>query len=183
MSHQPFETWLFSGETLETNEEQSLTAHLRECEYCAALSDALIHVSETFNDIPAPNPTPGFTQRWHTRLAIQRQQRQHRNMWIFTMSMFGVAGLIFVIMLLLNVNSVNWSYELGKFFANIGLAAAQIRRVWHFFNSLIGSFPILIPILFVTGMSFFVGMCALSVTWFSSIIKLYQPNHEGDFSR
>ena len=81
MNHQPFEDWLFSGESLESQQEQALQDHLNQCEQCQAISIALDQVNEVFISSPSPEPAEGFTQRWFDSLAIAQEQGQIKRTW------------------------------------------------------------------------------------------------------
>jgi hypothetical protein len=179
MSHQPFETWLLSNQTLDTQQQQSLAAHLSECKQCNTLSRSLLELSTLFSDSQSATPAPGFTRRWHTRLSVYRQKRQHQNLWIFTLGLLGLASLIFMVLLLNDLNSFNWTYELSQIIASISRFAIRINQFMKIFNTLINSLPFLIPIIIIIGMGIFSSMIALIITWFISIINLYKPYHEG----
>ncbi len=179
MSHQPFEDWLLSEKPLDEEQQETLQAHLNECETCQTLSEALTQVEETLTSHPTPSPKPGFVQRWHGRLSISRQQRQQRKMWFFTLGLFAIAGLIIMSVLLLNINSINWFYEFGQVFANFTRVANRINQAVNLIKSLTNQFPILIPIMVIFGVGSFSALITLIITWVSSIIRLYQPSHKG----
>lgn len=179
MSHPPFDTWLLSDEPLDDEQRQMLDAHLEECEACNTLAHALTQVEETFTQHPSPIPAPGFTQRWQARFVIDRQERQHRRMWFFTVGLFCLAGLIVQALFFLNVGNVNWSYEISMVFANFSVFASHISQTFIVIRSLINAFPILLPALVVFGMGIFSLSAALIVTWFSSLIKIYKTPKEG----
>jgi len=176
MSHQPFETWLLSEEPLDAAQQREFSAHLKECEDCRHLFDALAQVDQVFDASSNPAPTPGFSQRWLIRLSQSRQHRQVRRYWLFTLGLFLIAGLIFSTLILTNLSSVNWAYQLGQLIAGISLRAVQVRRLWDFFCSLTNLFPLIIPLLLIFGVGALSAMTVLIVTWFSAIIKLYQPS-------
>jgi hypothetical protein len=179
MSHQPFETWLLSDEPLDEEKRKDLEAHLNKCESCRELSTALENIRETFTDDITPAPQPGFVYRWHQRLSVARQQRQQRKMWLLTLGLFGVAGLILLSIFLLNMNSINWFYEFGQAFANFSRFANRINQFVNIIKSLTNQFPILIPIMIIFGVGSITAQIALIVTWISSMVRLYRPSHEG----
>jgi hypothetical protein len=183
MSHQPFETWLLSDEPLDEEKRKNLEAHLSKCDSCRALSTALENVQETFTDDITPAPEPGFVQRWHQRLSAVRQQRQQRKMWFLTLGLFGAAGIFLLIAAALNIYRINWFYEISQIFANFSLFASRINQAVKIIKSLTIQFPILIPIMIIFGMGSISAQLVLIVTWISSMIKLYQPSHEGVTAR
>lgn len=179
MSHQPFDTWLVSDEKLDPEQQQALDDHLQACEVCRQRAAALKAVSAMFSNGYAPAPTPGFTQRWHTRLAIYRGQRQQRRMWFLTISLFALSSVLFLGLFFYHQAGFNWIYTLSQFIAKFSLFAARVNQLWSVVQSLFTALPILIPVTAIFGIGTLSAMTALIVTWVSSIIKLYQPVQEG----
>ena len=179
MSHQPFETWLLSDNSLDEDQEAALQTHLDACEHCQSLSTAWLHVQDTMTASVSHIPEPGFTQRWHKRLAVVRQQRQQRAMWLLTLGLFALAGIIFLALALTNLLSTDFFYALSQCIANFSLFAARINQVWRVFDTITAAIPFLVPILVIFGIGTLFAMIVLVITWFSSVIKLYKPVHEG----
>ena len=179
MSHQPFEKWIFSEETLQPDQQHALESHLETCKDCQQLDSALKEFELEIHRQPSPMPAPGFTQRWQTRLARVRQQRQRQRLWIFTLSSFALASLIILTLFMLNHSQFNVFYAFGNLVANFSQLAGRINKVWSLSRSLLRSVPILIPVLFTFGVGSLSATGVLIFTWFSSIIKLYQPVKEG----
>jgi len=180
MSHQPFETWLLSNDPLNEEQQELLDSHLSECKNCATLSTALEQVDDILlNDTFTPAPQAGFVQRWHSRLSIARQQRQQRKWWFLTIGLFGVTSVLLLIIFLMNINQINWFYEIGQVFANFSRFASNINQVINVIKSITSEFPILIPPMIIFGVGMLSAMSALVVTWFSSMIKLYKPSQKG----
>lgn len=100
MGHQPFETWLLSGESLPPEQEQHLQEHLNNCQTCQQLSSAWSEVDELLKGASLIKPAHGFTERWKSRLAalenIELLKRQRRNTWLF----FGIsAGAVLLVLI------------------------------------------------------------------------------------
>ena len=178
MSHQPYETYLFSGEILSEDQQSSLDAHLIACEQCAHLTHAMKRLDEAFFNSPAPSTPLGFTERFQTRLTAYRQKRQVRNLWLMTICLFAFASLTGLTMILLNLYHFNWAYELSQSIARVSLLAAQVRQVMMIMKSLVNALPIAVPMLFLFGSVAVFGICTLVITWFSTMIRLYSPIHE-----
>lgn len=179
MSHQPFEDWLFSGEPLEKQQEQSLQDHLKQCEQCQAISIALDQVNDVFLSSPSPEPAQGFTQRWFERLSITREQHQIRRTWTIILALFSAATIITIAVTLLNLNSLNWAYQLSQFIASFGLFAGKINQLWRFMVSIFDVFPLILPIIIILGMGLASLVTVLFIAWISSLIKIYKPVEEG----
>lgn len=179
MSHQPFEDWLFSNELLEPQQKQALQGHLEECDHCQALSSALYQVEEVFDASPLPEPAPGFTQRWYEKLNAARGQEQSQHTWRMVLIFFSAATMIAIALTLLNLNSINWAYQLSQFIANFSLFAGKVNRFWRFFQSISNAFPVIIPITVILGIGLASLTTVLFITWFSSILKIYKPVEKG----
>lgn len=175
MNHQPFETWIFSDDPLQPMDQDRLKDHLQTCEDCRQLSDAMNGVQKTFNAAHCPAPEPGFTQRWQARLAVYKQARQQRQMWILTLALLGLAALISLSILLIELGQVNWFYQISQFIANFSLLASRINQFWVIFRSINETLPVLTPIMIVFGVGSLAAAMALFVTWFSSMVQLFQP--------
>jgi|GEM_PF-683918 len=183
MNHQPFEKWIFEDESLDPQQQENLNAHLETCETCSDLTIALTQFENTVHHSPSPNPTPGFTQRWKDRLHRYRYQRQQQRLWIFTFSLFAIATIILITIFVLNQSKWNIFYEFGLFVGTLGQIGGRINQFWAIFIALLSRVPILAPIMFIFGIGTFSVIIVLMITWFSSMIKLYQPVKQGVFER
>lgn len=175
MSHQPYETFLFTDEPLTPEQRHSLDSHLMECAHCRALADALLSVDQVLAGSPEPEPAAGFTQRWYARLSEHRHERQQRNLWLMTLGLFALAGLILLILALLHLLHFNWAYEFSRFIASFSLCAARIRHISSIMRSLTESLPFILLMMILFGIGTVLTASALTVTWFSSLIRLYSP--------
>lgn len=179
MSHQPFETWLLSEEPLDPEQEKALKIHLSTCQQCAALSQAVESVDDLITSVNNSQPVPGFTQRWHLRLQTHRQLSQQRKILSFTLSVFVLANLIFLVLILVNFANLNPSYQLGQFIANFSLMAARTRQFWAAISNLVDAFPILIPAFAISGLSLFAFGMVLIITWLTSMVNLLKQHPQG----
>lgn len=179
MSHQPFESWLLSDQTLDEEQQYMLHEHLDECQQCRSISAAWSHVQDLMALDSTPEPAPGFTQRWQTHLSTFQHKRQQRRMWILTLGLMGLGGLIFLALAIASLINTSFSYELSQFIAGFALLAARINNAWNVFESLSGTFPLLIPLAIIVAIGAGSAALTLMVTWLSSMIKLYKPAHEG----
>ena len=178
MSHQPFESYLLGNELLSDEHQEALAQHLKACEHCYAYSLALAELDTVLHHSPSPQPAPGFTQRWQSRLAIHQQARQNRKYWLMVASLLLLACLTMLIMFFISFSQINWSYELTQTIARISVFAAQVKQ----FSQIIGQFtnrsPYLILIIAVFGVGFLSSILMLIMTWFGTIIRLYSPIYE-----
>lgn len=184
MSHQPFETWLFSDETLNEEQQNALENHLGTCQPCQARAAAWDSVQEIIAADTPPAPAPGFAQRWQSRLALNRQQRQTRRMVFLALGLFGLAAAIFLTLAVLNLLSPSYIYYvLSHFIADFSLFAARINQAWIFIDSMTDSFPFLIPVGIAVGIGGLSALVLLTMTWFGSLARIYRPTDRGGLSK
>lgn len=179
MSHQPFETWILTEEALDKEQHASLQAHLAECDLCRSLQTHWQQVHNTFSTSLNPEPLPGFSSRWQTRLAFDRQRRQQRRMWILTLSMFTFASLILISLFFFNLLNTTWPYIFSQIIANISIMFAKIGHFWRVIESLSSSFPALVPLMVILITVIISSASVLILTWFSSMVRLFSPGREG----
>jgi len=106
MNHEPYESWLFTVESLTADQSQALKGHLETCEACQKL-EAIWNEAETLlrNASPA-YPTPGFTARWLIRLASRRSLEQQKKMRRLTWWFFAFAATSAMVFFLLSMMQV-----------------------------------------------------------------------------
>jgi hypothetical protein len=98
MNHQPFESWLLSEEVLEQDQELALREHLRNCEHCAELEASWGAVHKMFEASPRVRPAAGFTDRWESRLAMEKKKRHNRQSGFFLAITAGIATVLLLVM-------------------------------------------------------------------------------------
>ena len=90
MNHRPFEDWLLNDQALTPTEKRDLDAHIRTCKQCAALAETGLELQT----VRMVAPAPGFTVRFHQRLAAQRIADRRRRLWGLIVLLLGGAGLL-----------------------------------------------------------------------------------------
>lgn len=178
MSHQPYERFLFSKESINNEQQTQLNHHLQDCDDCHTLASALVRMEELFSNTPTPQPAPGFTQRWQSRLVETNKKRQNRNLWLMTFGLLSLAGVILLLLFLLHLASINMAYELSQLIARVSRLTAQVRYSFNIIRSITSNLPSIMPILILLTPSTFLAITALILTWFRAIIKLYSPIQE-----
>lgn len=104
MGHQPFETWILSGESLPPDQEQQLQEHLINCGTCQHLSSSWNEVDALLHAARLEKPAPGFTARWQARLSglenLELRRKQKRASWLFFGVSTGAALLVLTYMIM-----------------------------------------------------------------------------------
>ncbi len=78
MDHQPFEEWIFEQKERTIEENTKLTQHLLECDQCEDLQSAWQQVETVLFQTSMVAPAAGFSQRFATRLLINRERLQRK---------------------------------------------------------------------------------------------------------
>lgn len=94
MNHQPFESWLLDDKPIDARQKVELDAHLRICNYCAALFET----GRALRSVKKVSPAAGFGARFQTRLALQRAAERRRRLWGAVLFTFG--GLVMLVWIL-----------------------------------------------------------------------------------
>jgi len=178
MSHQPYERFLFTKEALNQEQQNKLNHHLQECDNCLTLAEALANLEELFSSSPTPQPAPGFTQRWQSRLLESDQKRQNRNLWLMTFGLFALAGAILLFLFFLHLPFINMAYEVSQLIARISLITAEVRSSLNIIRSITSNLPFIIPIIILLTPSTFLAITAVLFAWFRAVFKLYSPIQE-----
>jgi hypothetical protein len=88
MNHQPFEDWLLADKPMNSKQKLELDAHLRVCNYCAALAET----GRALRSVKTVSPAAGFTARFQVRLAAQKVADRRRRRW--GSLLFTLGGLV-----------------------------------------------------------------------------------------
>jgi hypothetical protein len=96
MKHQPFETWVFIQDELDTDQKSQLLTHLQGCEACESLSASLFQLEKEVMNSTMLTPQRGFTNRWRVRLSEQQQRRKHRHTSILFGGLTLTASVLFI---------------------------------------------------------------------------------------
>ena len=67
---------------LNSTQTRLLHTHLASCPPCQTAWEAMTFVSQVFRAAPMVAPTPGFVERFQTRLAYREEQRRRGMVWL-----------------------------------------------------------------------------------------------------
>jgi hypothetical protein len=166
MDHRPFEDWLLDNQTLDTEQERDLNAHLRTCTSCTAIAE----VNLALNSVNEVAPAAGFSDRFQARLAAKKLALRRRNVWgfmILTLSSLGILVLaawpILKDLILSPIDLLaSWISSLASFWAAI---QAITRTGAMLFKVVPGFIPVYV------WMAILVAAGGWSLIWVVSLIK------------
>jgi hypothetical protein len=140
MDHQPFEEWIFEQKERTKENSEKLNQHLLDCEQCTELQSAWGQVETLIFQTPMVAPAPGFTQRFATRMELNKEVLQRKQA---IKTLMGV-GLILIIITLILGAIFFLSYSTGDLilgavstFTGFVQAFINLRvMVYQFFHNL-----------------------------------------------
>jgi hypothetical protein len=164
MNHRPFEDWLLDDQPLTPEQKRDLQSHLRACTSCTAIAESNL----ALHTIHLVSPVPGFTDRFHARLARHRSEQKWRQIVGTLVLVLGGLGILYwvagpTIQLALNSPAEWITTAVGYFlfvltsFQAVGEAGNILLRVVPNFVSPVGLFAILMMV------SGFVFWCVVSI--------------------
>jgi predicted anti-sigma-YlaC factor YlaD len=166
MNHQPFETWVLSGETLDADQHRQLEQHLGSCAHCRQLSAAWQSLLPMIYAVEPVAPTPGFTRRWQARLEREQVFVQRRQSWlIFSLSLGAATAFLLVLTLLVAFSySTPLDWILG-FVANLASLVTFTNAMQQVFAVLAN----LVPSVWLV--SFAAVLAVMSTAWIAVLHK------------
>ena len=93
MKHQQYKTWILLDTELDQNQHRELQVHLKQCSQCQSLYQATHQIAHLFKTSPVPEPSPGFSTRWMTRIE-KIENRKSRLILGITLSVISIATLL-----------------------------------------------------------------------------------------
>lgn len=172
--HQPFESWIFSRETLDLEDKHALQDHLQECDHCQQLVQVLGELESHLQAAPLVGPAAGFSARWEARLSIELIRRQRRHT-LYAM-LFSIGGAVFllvtVVLLLMPLVRtplplvIAWAYKYTGVFSYITQLGEAIIVL---LSTIFGVFPASLWIAILTAIG------SLSVLWTFAFRQLTSP--------
>lgn len=93
MKHQQYETWILLGTELDLEQHRELQIHLKQCSQCQSLYQATHQIAHLFKNGPVPEPSPGFSTRWMTRIE-KVENRKNQLILGITLSVISIATLL-----------------------------------------------------------------------------------------
>ncbi len=138
MKHLPFENWLLFDEHLTPDQTQDLEHHLGECGHCQELQKSLEGVATLFRDSSDIEPTPGFADRWQTRLKQEKLglvAARHR--WQSWITLILIANGISLLGVLLGMTFFNTFDSLTELFMVSVYRLTSLLTVINIFQNLL----------------------------------------------
>lgn len=99
MNHRMYEEWYFisqdpHSETLNSDQLEELNNHIDSCQTCQQITTSWREVEGIIRRAPAAVPAAGFTARWRTQLAADRQRVHGKQ----TLLVFGTCVVAIVLL-------------------------------------------------------------------------------------
>ena len=147
MNHQPFESWMFTDDALDQDQQRELDAHLQTCEHCSSLAMARDSFEQIMDQVPMIEPVSGFQGRWRMRLQEHRL-RMHRRQtsWILFLLSFGAIVFLFPLL----VQGLIMLFSPNEVLIDFAQEVFKVVKWWRFLgeyaymftNNLISTVPL-----------------------------------------
>ena len=170
MNHQPFENWIFEDKPLNSDQEQGLKRHLKECESCQSVQKSWLSLRDEMTQAPILAPMPGFSQRWLASLPARRLREQQRQARKFVLFLTGAAALSFILLvglMILDQSPLDWIIGGLHTIAQVTIQLKQIQLV---IISIIKSLPPFVPVIAWIFLTLPLGL--LSLTWIGALWRI-----------
>ena len=170
MNHQPFENWIFEERPLNSNQEQSLKLHLKDCKTCDTSQKAWQSLQNEMNQAKMISPVPGFSQRWLTSLPQRRLREQRRQAKKFVLFLVGAASLsliLLIVLMIMDQSPLDWIIGGLHTIAQVTIRFKQIQLVTY---SILKSLPPFVPV--IAWIFFTLPLGLLSMTWIGALWRI-----------
>jgi anti-sigma factor RsiW len=171
MNHQFFETLLLSDSELTQVESTMLDEHLKTCEACRQLSEALGEVDSLFQSTAMASPAGGFTVRWQEKLAQDTRKRQRtQTILLLTLGVCSIGALFLllgfaILPVFISPITILWA-ELFNFITWLSSIEAVVDILTTLFRA---AYSVVPPSLWIAIAFAFLGLCAIWIVAFKQV--------------
>ncbi len=117
MSHQPYEEWIFSDESLTPQQYEAVREHVEKCKQCRQLQTRWQAAQLQMKTEGFVSPAPGFTSRWQSSLAERHAHQQKQSARRLVLFLIGLAMITLVFWTIYTVTTTSLSDFLAMIFA------------------------------------------------------------------
>jgi hypothetical protein len=170
MNHQPYENWILDEEQINSQEQDSLKQHLKECPECFKLYHSWNKVqTELKSTLVEPAPA-GFMRRWKYEFASRQREQERRQARTLFISLASGAGAVLIALAVILLPDFSLISLLVRFLTTAVKLFSGIDSIVSISKNLIDSAPtitLVISGLFVAG-----WICLAVFAWGLSIYRI-----------
>jgi uncharacterized membrane protein YgdD (TMEM256/DUF423 family) len=170
MNHQPYENWILDEVQINSQEQDSLKAHLKECPECFKLYHSWNKVHAEIKTTPAQPAPAGFMRRWKYEFASRQREQERRQARTLFISLASGAGAILIALAVILLPDFSFISLLVRFLSTVVQLFSGIESVVSLSRNLINSAPtitLIISGLFIAG-----WICLAVFAWGISIYRI-----------
>lgn len=170
MNHQPYENWILDEVQINSQEQDSLKKHLKECPECFKLNHSWNKVQTEIKSTPI-EPTPaGFMRRWKYEFASRQREQERRQARTLFISLASGAGAVLIALAVILLPDFSLISLMVRFLTTIVKLFSGIDSLISVSRNLIESAPtitLVVSVLFVAG-----WICLAVFAWGLSIYRI-----------
>jgi cation transport ATPase len=170
MNHPPYENWILDEIQINSQEQDSLKEHLKECPECYQLSRSWNKVQTQLQTTPAQPAPAGFMRRWKNEFASRQREQERRQARTLFISLASGAGAILIALAVILLPDFSFISLLVRFLTTVVKLFSGLESIVSISKNLINSAPTIT--LVISGL-FIAGWISLAVfAWGISIWRI-----------
>lgn len=170
MNHQPYENWILDEVQINSQEQDSLKEHLKECPECYKLYHSWNKVQTEIKSTPIQPAPAGFMNRWKYEFASRQREQERRQARTLFISLASGAGAVLIALAVILLPDFSFISLVVRFLTTIVKLFSGLESIVSISKSLIDSASTIT--LIISGL-FIAGWISLSVfAWGLSIYRI-----------
>ncbi|PKN98933.1 MAG: hypothetical protein CVU43_15700 [Chloroflexi bacterium HGW-Chloroflexi-5] len=170
MNHQPYENWILDEVQINSQEQDSLKQHLKECPECFKLNHSWNKVQTEIKSTPIEPAPAGFMRRWKYEFASRQREQERRQARTLFISLASGAGAVLIALAVILLPDFSLISLMVRFLTTIVKLYSGIDSLISISRNLIESAPtitLVVSVLFVAG-----WICLAIFAWGLSIYRI-----------
>lgn len=149
MSHELYESWLLSEQSLTAGQKDELKAHLQTCPQCRKIASGWQATRQAILSSGSVAPQPGFSTRWQATLAERRQHKQKLTIRWLLLGLVVSALVSFSTLFVFLTNTTALLDWWLKTSVSLERTAGWLSQIGKLLGSWLGNVPGFLPPLFI----------------------------------
>lgn len=170
MNHQPYENWILDEVQIDSQEQDSLKQHLKECPECFKLNHSWNKVQTEIKSTPVEPAPAGFMRRWKYEFASRQREQERRQARTLFISLASGAGAILVALAVILLPDFSFISLMVRFLTTVVKLFSGLDSIVSISRNLIESAPTIT--LIIIGMFIAGWICLAVFAWGLSIYRI-----------
>ncbi|MHB8086727.1 MAG: anti-sigma factor family protein [Anaerolineaceae bacterium] len=170
MNHQPYENWILDEVQIDSQEQDSLKQHLKECPECFKLNHSWNKVQTEIKSTPVEPAPAGFMRRWKYEFASRQRELERRQARTLFISLASGAGAVLIALAVILLPDFSFISLMVRFLTTLVKLFSGIDSIVSISRNLIESAPTIT--LIIIGMFIAGWICLAVFAWGLSIYRI-----------